>query len=181
MRSDFQRAFIRPETRVFGLELQPLTVGHLLHLFRSDLPPFASAGPAELLQAVFYCSQPWRDSERDKNKWWARLFCRFWWSRVKRMKYLDHLAAFNDYITDGLYIPQTKHDPQTARTVESPSPVRLLAAGMAYFGMSYDEVLDAPVKELCAIYIAYMEMEGRAELWTEDDEQLWLAAQGRNN
>ena len=109
MASEYEKflRFIVPEPCVIlGVELQPLTLGHLLHLERFGLP--TPTRPDEIALAVVICSRPVDDILPTINDPWLGFKMRLWLWRVAPFSAIDwpaKAAAFEDYVEEHLNAP----------------------------------------------------------------------------
>lgn len=180
-------ASIRPTgPRVLGLRLAPLTVGHL-QLLLSLESPFAGIDrdptPDDFFTAVFVCSRPFRESDRNLSKWWLPWFFRFWAWRVKHLGLVlgVELSRFRTWFEAQVAMPEFRAPPEQGlqtRSAGAPGPYIRTLFLMTVLRFNQDEALDCPVARANALYAAWADWEGRAELLHNPEfDALWKFAE----
>ena len=129
---------------------------------------------ATLSDAVFICSQPWRQAERDARRWWFPMFLKLWARRCREMDFAAEHTKFDAYFAAETDFPLAKvlaHGDRFAeREFCAPWWWRLLAIMMAHFHLSEAAALDMPVMKAALLYSAMAEAEGKLKLWTKADD-----------
>lgn len=173
----FQNALCPKPALVLGLVLRPLTVGHLGVFHRIGYDPFA-ANPTfdQFALCAFICRQPWRISERDKDRWWFWWFVKLWGLRCCKMNLAAETSKFAEYLSRNVAAPVVKFQDGKFRSISSPLYFRLLGQLMSVLHMTKAEALDTPVSEATALVCAAWESEGKIDLWTAEDESFWQFA-----
>lgn len=157
---------------VLGLPLEPLSIGHLF-LLADIASPFVQGGSlllVDLSNAVFICSQPWKQSKRDSHRWWFPFFLRLWSRRCRKMNLEDEHAKFTEYWREQTDFPIAKQDKFAERDFGSTWWWRLLAIMMSDFHLSEEQVLDMPATKAAMLFAAKKEAEGKLQLWTQADD-----------
>ena len=185
----WQRALSPSRHVVLGLELQPLTLGHVRLLASLDSALLTDRTPSiqDLITAVLVCAQPWEEAERDMGKGWRfNLVMAFWgWKcrKIVRDGMLSHQSQLLDeYLSEALEVPAftPKGD---AKLVDREAPWfwRLLVLLMTQFGMSKRDALNMPVVEANLLWITKGEMEDTLRIATDVEEDFWEWSQQQDN
>lgn len=182
MDAAFLRA-ARPKSRTaLGLELSPLTLGHLFVLRKYD-SCFIVGKPlslSDLVFSVFICSQPYDKSERDLKKWWVGWFVRWWAARTRRLDKLEETVKFITYLEESKAFPKTKRDMGVKagrkHEITSPPEWTYLVMLVREFGLSIVEAKSMQMVEATAMLAALGDLRGTLEFRTELDEAHWEAA-----
>lgn len=182
MQDAFKLALDRTPRRCLGLDLQPLTLGHLFLLQRFQ-SPFIQGGDVALgdvLLAAFICAQPHRNSGRDLDRWWTKHWLRFWVWRSRKLNWAVQADEFDQYLSDNL--PRLEYWKKgDGKPAGSPYCFFLLAMAMARLHLNRDEALDMPVAELICLLASAAEVEGDVQLCSDDDMEFfeWAKDQDR--
>lgn len=154
-----------------GLRLERLSLGHVFLL--SDIEsPFLQGGSVsvvDLSNAVFICSQPWRQAAVDSRRWWFRLFEKLWAFRCRNANLETEQDKFAAYFKEESDFPIAKGGLFKEREFGAPWQWRLLAIMMSEFNLSEDDALDMPVIKAALLFSAKAEYDGKLQLWTERD------------
>lgn len=184
MHRAFQAAIHPRQFVVFGLRLKPLTLGHVFLLLRAQ-SPFLVHGridPAHVSDAAFICSQDWKQSARDAEAWWFRLWCLFWGFLNRKRDIEAEAKKLSEYFDEHLSPPPVSYKlDRPSRNLESPWAFRHLAGLRATFGMSEDEALSYPIARAIALIVAHGEADDRLKLASQEDIDFaqWCEQQDR--
>lgn len=171
MDPSFTRALLLKERRhrAFGLNLRPLTVGHLFLLLElenayPDHPE--EAGYPDLMTAVLVCSADHRRARRMVGSRFAPRFMRVWGFLARRLDWQKEAVAFGEYLREQLGTPQRD---EIGRGGELTAPLawRLQAMLMAEFHMSPKEALDCPVAWATTLWATEGDRRGVSKLASE--------------
>lgn len=177
MHAVFNKA-VWPTTRsVLGLELKPLSLGHVFELHKhttllSDADPTLS----QLTVGVFLCSMDWKESSALISRFRTRLFTLYWGFRCRHMDFQTEHNMFMSYLNESLEQAEWKLDPQRIRHLSSPWFMRLTALLMARLSMTLDEAKSIHLQLATALLTALEEADNDVELWSESDESMWQQA-----
>ncbi len=179
MQQIFQNLFRSQIHSCLGARLEPLTLGHIF-LLRGFNSPYILGGAVSIdhfLLAVFICCQRPAQATIALNKWWLPLVIRLW-VRRRRKKYLSQLkaqaAAFDAYFEQGTEQARLKFDlRRETKDAQTPWEIRLLAWLMHKFHLSEAEALSMSLVKVNALWIALAEIEGKVELWSDQDQDFW--------
>jgi len=178
MQKVFQYAMDPPTHVVMGVELRPLTLGHLwlLHkhtdIFNDNDPTIGS-----LVVACTICMVNHSDYERVKRKWWMPIFLMWWGRKCKKFDFHKEYIAFLDYIKTNCEQAEFRFDPKRARAMGSPWHFRMLSGLMSSFAMSVEDAMDVEVLTGTALLACVTESRDEVDLWSDQSEELWERAQ----
>jgi len=174
----FTLATAPPRHRVLGIELEPLTLGHvfILHEIGNPLPSGEAPQLDDIGVAVAICSQPWQHSKLDVRRWWFRFYVGHLGAKLAKLDVQKEAQAFWTYFSESLHRAFTKQSSdEKYEMLGTPWFWSLLAMLRSRFHMSEDEALSYPVVRARAICTALDEMEGRCRLTSKDDEEMLAA------
>lgn len=159
---------------VFGLKLEPVSVGHLELLDEIGVDLFGGWTSVEVALISFILSQPQAEARRDVTKWWAPVV--LWYLGV-RNRSRDHTAEAErlcEWISGHIRGPQPLRDlsgPNSNRQCTAPLHVHLMALAMTRLGMGMDEVRRQPVRLLKQIIMAAAEATGDVEFMSDSNRE----------
>lgn len=151
--------------RCIGIDLEPLTLGHLETLERLGLTQPKDA--AELATAVFVCAVPWRRFEKlVRSRFALRLSLWLWRRTVREWDFEENLRVFSAYIVHAFSGPNTSRPFGAGEAGSSRSAIptsRYLACFLCQ-RLNHDPlaVRDYQVRDALWDHACVMEMEGRA-------------------
>lgn len=160
---------------VLGLELKPLSLGHLLYLDRFDLLP--ATQPDQIATAVMLCSRPVDDIPATLADPWLAWKMRVWLWRVSPFSEIDWAAkmlAFSDYLD-----AHTEEGPSTISLNDSAGSNSLADSGTPWLqhlkvtlqkalNYSHADVLALPYPQALWDYYAHHEIEGNLMVCDRD-------------
>lgn len=172
---------------IFGLRMRPLTLGHQFLLLSLQSPLLDVDQPmteGDFLSAIFICSQDWRAAERSLTRRWLPWFFKLWaWrnrgveSTAECQRFLEWYAA---QVTGAEFRQPTGAATAGAgpvsRSCGAPASYVRLVFLVTVLHMSYEEALDIPVATASALYAAWLDWDGRAQLVSDEDREFWAAA-----
>lgn len=177
--------------RVLGLNLRPLTVGHLRLLLELD-----NAWPdspenstfADLAAAALVCSQPHQESAKLLYGRLARLGWRFWAWRSRKANWITERTHFAAYLESQLRRPDTDA-PGTRGERRVPLAWRLIAMLMSDFRYSFKDAMDVEVGFALTLWAVESDRRGveklanerqiRFRAWVKEQEEQRLAKEGK--
>jgi hypothetical protein len=161
---------------VLGLELSPLTLGHVFLLAKLDSTLLCEDERLPTLQdvilAAFICAQPWRESERDMQRWGFKWFMAWWGWKCRKASWGVEAQLFDSYLCDAKASPEIKAKGELKDRV-SPWYWRLLVLLMTQFHFARAQALDTEVAAANLLWITKGEMEDVLELEGKADLSLW--------
>lgn len=179
----FAKAIRAPEARIvcLGLELKPLTLGHLFLLLETDnaFPDYANqADWQDLVPAVLICSQRSHTRARRMLKSPFRKMGYKLWGRLNQKAFLVHQLTdaqivFQKYLGEQLAMPQmdkVSSGGGDSCGLRAPLAWRILAMLMADFGMNEAQALRQRVPFAIALWATEADRRGTSRL--ADDRQI---------
>lgn len=167
MASEYQK-FLRytvPEPCVIlGLKLEPLTLGHLIHLERFGLTQ--PHRPDEIALAVLICSRPVADILPTLNDPWLGFKLRLWLWRVSPFSAIDwpaKAAAFEDYTEEHIDAPaavSTSDERGSLRDSGTPFLQHLKVTLQHGLNYSHAEAMALPYAQALWDFYTYHELQG---------------------
>lgn len=144
----FEAAIPEPQT-LLGLRLRPFSAGHLILLHRIESPYLYESDKAyldDLAFAVRICSLDWQsgcawldDPSRPKElSLWGRALAK------TQPDWPAKHVAFQEYLADGMKVPDFAFDEDKARTIEAPFVQVVKITLMSRIGLSELEYLNRP-------------------------------------
>lgn len=171
MQKGFESAFYSGNHKCLGLHLEPLTLGHLFALFESRSPFLNSENPithGALIHAVFLCTQPWKRSRSDIQKWWVKPLLSLWLHRTRKMDYGKEAEKFSQYLTDELPIFEQWMEGESSMG-SAPTPVFLMALAMNRLHLHIEDAMNMQCSQLICLLTALSEHEGKIKLVSQED------------
>lgn len=188
MTDAFKQALSPAKAKCLGLELKPLTLGHVRLLLREDVA-FVSGGSAtlpDLVLAVFICSQDWKAAEKALSSWWDRPFFRLWGWYCRKLIFPQECRAFLDYFGASTSLPAIKtivtasNAGTASRDFASPFYFRLVARMIGTLGQSWERAHDTTVAEANCLWCSFAEIENKIQLWTPQELELFEEVERRS-
>jgi hypothetical protein len=157
---------------VLKLDLQPLTLGHVLLLVECE-SVFVTGGNSddplgELALAVFICSQDSDKARAGLGAWWARRFFKLWAWFCRRMDYQAEAERFSEWFAEQIDGPKTE-ETKEARKMGTPWHINLLATLVGEVGVSIEEAEAMPVRKARQLICALGEARGQCKVVSEED------------
>lgn len=160
--------------RVFGvMTLEPLTLGHLRVMAELGLDPFAGIGVTEAVGIAFVCAQRHDMALRRAQSCWLPVYLRFVRWLGSRCDLPAQIKAVREYLEANLVGPEFEQDLTEQRRhgkLAAPLRVHLRALAMSRLNLSPDEADLMPVIEVRQLLAADAEADGRAKVWSDEDE-----------
>lgn len=182
--STYTKSLIPEPFTIFGVELRPLSLGHLFLMNRFDCK-FASEDPNEkggiddLLLGVAICCRSFGEFNafiRDGQKFtkWCKRWSKEINKQVKREAHYDVLYRFDlfkKYLKDSIVVPKYWELKESEEAGESGthwthSVFNIL---MSEIGYSQQEALDMPVARALSEYFRFLERNGVIQLMNDAD------------
>lgn len=164
---------------ILGLRLRPLQLGHIFALenlgLTRDLRPNITTA-AELLLAIFFCSQDHDKSRAMLPRVTCRIFLRLWAWKNRKADLLAALGQFEHYLADHLAVPKTKiiyGQKEKPREFASPWQWRLLAGLMQELHIDEQSALALPIWRAHRLWCAVADAKGTVNFWTDADQELF--------
>lgn len=170
---------------VLGFKLRPLTLGHQMLLLSQRFPLLDEDTPLtlkDLFAAVYLCSVPWRQARASLGAWWLPAYFAFWEWRTRGMDRPMELLLFREWFesqirnADFRMSTSGAQGGQGARACGAPAPYVRLLFLVTVLRMAPEEAMDLPVITASALYAAWLDWDGRAQLVTAADRDFWAAA-----
>lgn len=160
---------LRRRHRAFGLNLRPLTVGHLFLLLElenayPDHPEEAEY--SDLMTAVLVCSRDYRRARRMLSSRFGPSFMRLWGHLTRRLDWREEARAFGEYLREQLRTPE-RDSLRRGEELTAPLAWRLQAMLMAEFHMTPAEALDCPVAWSTTLWATEGDRRGVSKLASE--------------
>jgi hypothetical protein len=171
-----------PWTRVFGLPLVPLTLGHVFVLDRMESAVLGGdiVGLAELALAVLVCAEEPDCAQRNLRSWLRRVFFLVWTRRIIRLDVAKESEGFRAYIRHWTSAPEICGKSKSSDDFGSGWHIRLLAMLTGELGLSLEESLALTVRDANSLIAALGESRGVMKLWTKRQETFWQIAAERD-
>lgn len=167
-----------PQPVFLGLQLVPYSLGHHALLMARGNPLVCGGAIArkDWCDAIFICSQPWRRSARDLAAWWLPLYSKLWHWRMRRCKFDEELLAFREHLFSCIRCAEFKLNESAgqegvSRVCGAPVFWVLLIFALTALRLDREAALDLTFVNASALYAAWMDFEGRAELVSEADRE----------
>lgn len=179
-----------PKVICLGLTLRPYSIGAEILLQRENSAlVFSLSSPGgegrgeeapsitygDLALACLICSQTYRAADRFlHSRWQQNLFRRLWLLRFRRHipDLQRELDIFCEYRSSAAWQPAVNRR-LDGRPFGSPWQWRMLAFLMHAFHWTEDRALNYPLSRASALYAAWMEFEGRIQLFNTQDDALF--------
>ena len=179
-----------PDTvRVFGVALQPVTIGHGLILWRIE-SPFIVGGKAEARHIVaallaLRCKTA-RDADRLLNSWRGRLLIRCWGKQVKRLSVVTKTLAeaqIRNHVRGAYDGPSLwgRDEEATKNRCSAPYLTILKVRLMDYLHLSPEAALDYPIGQAVWDLACYAEYRGSMSWMSEEDSDVISELKRRAN
>lgn len=151
--------FELPTHRAFGLDLQPLTLGHLFLLreCRSKLLLPVKAGLGDVLLAAFICSTPhWKSRKNLGRRWRVTRFLASWGRAAKSFDLAEETQKFRAYLHECFECPQIAAEKSGGESAirEAPDEWCTLAMLMADFHLTRTEAYNTELAWASAVWAA---------------------------
>lgn len=169
---------VLPETfTVFGLRLQPLSLGHMVLFRRLQNGFFCDAietGWADLIQAIFLCSLTYQQAIKllDSPKL-ARMIRRFGRACPKD-RTIERIQLFREYIEAHTRVPHLVGK-KGSGSAGAPDLLRIKVVLQSKLGYSEAEALSKPYGAALFEFVTYFENEGGCEMASNSDYDRWSA------
>lgn len=161
--------------RIAGVQLRPLSIGHILLLTRLGNPWFVrgrKASAADLAVAVAVCSQCWRANLVALHGW--RFRARLRWLAIRLMLDSRAGATWRAYLAMSLRAPTVWQKSGTLgqRPLAAPYWLQILMTLQSDIGYSEDVALDLPASQAQWLAIAAWEKGGGTEMASEHEAEV---------
>lgn len=158
-----------PEPILFGLRVQPITLGHIRLIDELGIS-IDSDSLADSILVALVCSQHHERSRKDACKWWFPYVVQ-WHSRRAGAKVNpdEEVKRFGEWLEFNLTGPSRKVRGfgETRGGLAAPLYYNMMASAMGTLGMSMEEAESKPIKTIRQLLAAFHEAAGEIELWTE--------------
>ena len=171
-----------PDTfRCLGVELQPLSIGHLMLLHRVNSPLIDDAERTveldDLAFAVLICAQDYKESWRIVNsgkidrilETWAKdlTVIKSFWPWLRKMKPINmalEMKAFRDYMEAGAFQPDFINREKEGRSTGVPALQHVKAYLLYRTTLTDEQILTRPYTLCLWDYITLKSMENDIEI-----------------
>ena len=177
MQSAFILSHLARPKNVLGIDLVPLTLGHVYILYAVD-SPFVTGEPYakdDFIFAVYLCSRDWRESIGliqliDKTGLPDDDFVK--WSNTLNLYDESAKESLADYFSDYLKSPERFQKGDGNSTIKSPRVFYTAISLMHYLRLSEDQAWNMPVVKALSYLATMGEILGDTDLISDLEAQL---------
>lgn len=169
----FQAAFCQPP-RVLGVQLRPLSLGHILLLegLGNAFILRRTGTRAELFAAVLVCSRTMAENGRVLFGGRLPMWRLVWWAiRWPEHRIGPERDAFVRYLQDFTTVPEHWESDSDGKGFRAPWQYHFVMVLSQHFGMSWDEAWNAPVALARCCYDTWAESQGDKSLISPDEQR----------
>lgn len=173
MARDFYTAFLPETTRILGLPLLPLSLGHRI-ILRKISSPFLAGGNIDiddLACAAMVCAQSYQDALSSFSDPDLDSFMTEWHEKISKegpIDYSANLLEFFAYLERNSQGPNYAWDDRLAKTIDCPVEQVIKVCLMRDLHFSESEILDRPWRLCLWDYATLKAMSGAVQLFSED-------------
>lgn len=181
---DYSKEILPVKYKLFGVDLQPFSMGHYLVLKRFDSPLIKTGAAMNLAQliaslvlGVLVCSMTHKEFKSlDSKKVDSCLSAIRTRLKKERINPVHKLKLFNEYASVDDCVPQfelmgSESDESSPKTLGGDWTENVIIT-MTRLGYSFDEVMELPLRVCLSHYFVFQQQEGNLRILTDEENEI---------